>query len=177
MRSIFKSIQMVKEKLDSTIQKQLFSADSEKTILGLKAIKERGNKMYLPMLFDLLLSEPEENVKHEILKLLGSVKKKDAVPIFIAALKNEKYRPLRKKLLTACWQNGLDFTDHLPLFVDCIIEEEWATGFEAFTVVENMKSYPNQEIVHETSSKINRSLPHCNDKKTYFLQEILHMIR
>ena len=168
---------MVKEKLDSNIQKQLFSANSEETISGLQAIKKEGNKLYLPVLFDLLLSNPEKEVESEILKILGSVKKEDTVPVFIAALKDKKYRSLRKKLLTACWQNGLDFRDHLPVFIDCIIEEDWPVGFEAFTVVESMESFPKQEIVQATSASINRAMPRCDDKKKYLLQEILQIIR
>ena len=168
---------MGKEKLNRDVQKKLFSANSEQTISAIQSIKEKGNKLYLPVLFDLLISNPEEEVQKEIYKLLGTIKKRDTVPVFIEALKEEKYRKIRKPLLTACWQNGLDFREYLPVFVQCIIEEDWETGFEAFTIIESMESYPYQEITDETTTLINQSLEHCRGKKQYFLQEILHMIR
>lgn len=168
---------MGKEKLNRDVQKKLFSANSEQTISAVQSIKNEGNKLYLPVLFDLLISNPEEEVQKEILKLLGTIKKHDTVPVFIEALKEEKYRKIRKPLLAACWQNGLDYREYLPVFVQCIIEEDWETGFEAFTVVESMEDYPYQEITDETITLINQSLEKTQDKKHYFLQEILHMIR
>ncbi len=168
---------MGKEKLNRDVQKKLFSANSDQTISAIHSIKYEGNKLYLPVLFDLLISNPEKEVQKEIFTLLGTVKKSDTVPVFIKALKEEKYRKIRKPLLTACWQNGLDFREHLPVFVQCIIEEDWQTGFEAFTVIENMENYPYQEIVDETITLINQSLGNCRDKKEYLLQEILLLIR
>lgn len=168
---------MGKEKLDPEIQKKLFSANPEESVLALKSIQAKGNKLYLPVLFDLLVTNPEPETKNEILKTLGTVKRKDAVPVFIDALQAEKYQTIRKYLLAACWQNGLDFRNHLSLFVDLVIEEDWESGFEAFTVIENMKSYPDQPAVDESIVKINQSIETVSEKKKYFLQEILHMIR
>ncbi len=164
-------------KLDKQIEKDLFSANTNTAISAVKAIKETGNKLYLPILFDLLISEPEEELKSEIKYVLGSVKKRDTVPIFIDALKTKKYKPIRKSLLVACWQNGLDFRNYLPLFVDIIVDEDWETGFEAFTVVENMEQLPEKVIIDETLIKIENALNEITDKKRYFLQEILMMIQ
>ncbi|MFW6257473.1 MAG: HEAT repeat domain-containing protein [Prolixibacteraceae bacterium] len=168
---------MGKEKLNRDVQKKLFSANSDQTISAIHSIKQEGNKLYLPVLFDLLISNPEKEVQAEILTLLGSVKKSDTVPVFIKAIKDEKYRKIRKPLLTACWQNGLDFREYLTVFVQCVIEEDWETGFEAFTVIESMENYPDQEITDETTTLINQSLESCRGKKEYLLQEILLLIR
>lgn len=168
---------MGKEKLDQEIQNKLFSANPEQTISALKSIQEKGNKLYLPILFNLLVSNPEPETKKEILKTLGTVKKNDAVPVFVEALCEKKYQPIRKQLLIACWQNGLDFKEHLPLLIDIIIEEDWESGFEAFTIVENMKTLPEQPVIDEATVKINQSIDTVNEKKQYFLHEILQMIR
>lgn len=168
---------MAKQKLNQDIQKKLFSAQSEQTISALKSIKEEGNKLYLPVLFDLLLTKPEVDVKQEIVKILGTVKFNDTVPIFADAISQPKYHPIRKTLLTACWQNGLDFKNQLPLLVDVVVEDDWETGFEAFTIIDNLKSLPEKEIRDEAVEKINQSLDNTDEKKSYFLQEILVMIR
>lgn len=168
---------MVKQKLNQDIQKKLFSAQPEQTISALNSIKEEGNRHYLPVLFDLLLSDPEEDVKKEIVKILGTVKLNDTVPVFADALNQPKYHPIRKTLLTACWQNGLDFKNQLPLLIDVVIEEDWETGFEAFTIIDNLKNLPEKEIRDEAIEKINHSLDNSDEKKSYFLHEILEIIR
>jgi hypothetical protein len=89
------------------------------------------------------------------------------------AIQNPEYISIRKKIITACWQNGLDYKNQLPVFVDLVIQEEWETGFEAFTVIENMEEYPEREIIDLAVSKIQDALPGTEGKKKYFLQEIL----
>jgi hypothetical protein len=51
--------------------------------------------------------------------------------------------PYQEKITTACWENGLDYKNYFPVFVDIVINEDWETGFEAFTVIENMENYPD----------------------------------
>jgi len=168
---------MRQQKLDQEIQNKLFSANPGQTVSAVKLIQEKGNELHLPMLFDLLLANPENETEKEILKTLGTVKKEEAVPIFIDALQENKYRPIRKKLLVACWQNGLDFKNHVPLLIDLIIEEEWETGFEAFTIIDNMKTLPERPVIDEAVVKINQAIDSVSENKKYFLQEILILIR
>ena len=144
---------MNKEKLDLQVQKDLFSTNLETTFSALKIIKERGNKLYLPILFDLLATNPEYEIKKEIGNILGTIKKADTIPVFIEALQTKRYKSIRKTLLTACWQNGLDYRPFLPLFVELVIDEDWETGFEAFTVIENMENF-EKEIADEAAFKI-----------------------
>jgi len=89
------------------------------------------------------------------------------------ALESPVYMPVRKKLATACWQNGLDYKEYLMVFVKLIIQEEWQTGFEAFTVIENMKHYPEKDIRTQAVEYIKASLKDATGKKLYLLQELL----
>lgn len=164
---------MNKEKLDQNIKAKLFSANSDIVISAINKIKVKGNKHYIPILFDLLLSDLEKEVEKEITNLLETVKVKDTAEIFVQALENEKYKSIRKIILIACWQNGLEYQPYLPVFVDVIIKEEWETAFEAFTVIDNMEFLPEKGIINQTKHKINTALKTATDKKEYFLQEIL----
>ncbi len=167
---------MQKDKLDKNIEANLFSADTGTVVSTLNTLKEHGNVEYLPLLFDLLKSNPEKEVEQEITTILGGLKMSDAVPVLTDALRNPAYLPIRKKLTTACWQNGLDYKDYLPLFVELVINEDWETGFEAFTVIENMKSYPDEKIKKESANKIHEALKDADEQKKYFLHEILTFI-
>lgn len=89
------------------------------------------------------------------------------------AIENDKYKSIRKEILTACWQNGLDFSAFLPVFIDFIIREDWEIAFEAFTVIDNLEYLPGAEIIIISIAKINEALPTATNQNKYFLNEIL----
>ncbi len=161
------------EKLDEQIKKNLFSANTEVVISAIEKVKEKGNKLYIPLLFDLLNSSPEPEIETEIKNLLGTVKDKSTVNSFMRAIEDDKYRKIRKTILTACWQNGLDFSTFLPVFIDLVIHEDWETAFEAFTVIDNFEFLPGAEIINISIAKINEAIPSVTDQNKYFLNEIL----
>jgi hypothetical protein len=164
---------MSTEKIDEQLKKNLFSAKTEVVISAIEAIQKKGNKLYLPVLFDLLNSSPELEIETEIKNLLGTIKDKTSVNSFMRAIEDDKYKRIRKLILTACWQNGLDFSTFLPVFIDLVIYEEWETAFEAFTVIDNLEFLPGAEIINSSITKINAAMPNVTDQQKYFLNEIL----
>lgn len=167
---------MNKEKLNKNIQAELFSTNKNQVISAIKKISEQGNKLYIPVLLDLLLLNQEKEIEKEITKLLGNVKDKATVPVFAEALQTKKYVSIRKTICTACWQNGLHYHEYLPVFVNVIISEDWETGFEAFTVVDNMEFLPSDDLIEKAKRIIAPELKNVSDKKKYFLEEILAKI-
>jgi hypothetical protein len=168
---------MQKNLTDNALKAKLFSADTTLIVEALNTLKDKGNTAYLPLLFELLNTNPEAEVDKEIIFILYNLKIKDAVPVLVEAIQNPKYLPIRKKLTAACWQNGLDYSQFLPVFVDLVINEDWETGFEAFTVIENMENFPDKEITGIAKDKIHKALKDAGDQKKYFLHEILSLIR
>lgn len=164
---------MTAEKIDEKIKEHLFSTDTQVATSAIQKIKSVGNKLYLPLLFDLLNSNPEKEVEDEIKNLLATVKDKSTVESFIHILENEIYKPIWKTVLTTCWQNGLDYSNYTPLFIEMIINEEWEIAFEAFTIVDNLEFLPPQVTIDKSAIKIKKALPTANEQKTYFLNEIL----
>lgn len=166
---------MNKPKISTEIKTKLFSSDTFIVLEALDLLKDKGNKNYMPILFELLLSKPEAEVEKEIIQLLGTIKDKEAVPVFIGALTEDKFKTVRKEILTACWQNGLDFSSGIDIFADIVINDEWEVAFEAFTVIENMEHLPAKDDFKETKLKIARALKSANEQKVYFLEELLRM--
>jgi hypothetical protein len=167
---------MSTEKIDEQLKKNLFSANTEVVISAIEKIKEKGNKLYIPLLFDLLNSAPEHEIETEIKNLLGTVKDKTSVNSFMRAIEDDKFKTIRKIILTACWQNGLDFSTFLPVLIDLVIHEEWETAFEAFTVIDNLEFLPGAEIINYSITKINEAMPKVTDRQKYFLNEIMEKI-
>jgi HEAT repeat protein len=163
-------------KLDEQLQADLFSAKTEVVLHAIETIKEKGNQLYIPVLFDLLNTNPEKEIESAVADLLGSVKEKQSVNSFIRAIEDDKYAQIRKIILAACWQNGLDFSTFIPVFIDVIIADEWETAFEAFTVADNLDFLPSEEIANVSVQKIKLALPNVSEQKQYFLNEILKKI-
>ena len=166
---------MKQQKIDTATRDRLFSANAETVLAAVESLQEKGNKEYLPMLFEILLSAPEAEVKEAILKLLGTVKDKETIPVFIEVLQNEKYKNIRKEIITTCWQNGLDFGNYIGVFADLVITESWEVAFEAFTVIENLEHFPPEEEFKAIRLKIAGALRTADERKQYFLEEILRM--
>lgn len=167
---------MSQAKIDKNTRDKLFSAKPEVVISAVQSLKECGNEKYLPILFELLMTNPEMIVREEILKLLGTIKDKETVPLFAEALQNDKYAKIRKDLTTVCWQNGMDFSMHLNVFTELIITEEWDVAFEAFTLVENLEHFPPEEQLKPIKLRIANALKSANEQKQYFLEELLKMM-
>ena len=167
---------MTSEKIDNKIKENLLSTQPGIVISAINSVKEKGNKLYIQLLFDLLISNPEKEITGEINKLLSTVKDAETRESFIEAITNKKYKSVRKLILTACWQNGLDFSNYLPVFVDVIINDDWENAFEAFTIIDNMESLPEQKTVKEATIKIEAAMENATEQKAYFLQEILAKI-
>lgn len=158
------------------LYKKLFDSDTKSVLSALSRIKEKGNTGSLKLLVSLLNSKPGPEIEKEILFILNNLKAKDAVTEIINSIVNPEYISIRKKLITCCWQNGLDFKNHLPLFADLIIEGDWETAFDAFTVIENMENLPEQKIIDAAAGKIREALKNADDQKKYFLTESLSLI-
>ncbi len=164
---------MKEDKINQQIKQDLFSSRTEVVIEALKKVKQKGNRLYIPLLFDLLVATSEPEVENEINNILGSVKDKQTINSFMRGIEDDKYKGIRKTILTACWQNGLDFSTFLPVFIDLVIDEEWEIAFEAFTVIDSLDMLPGDPIMSLSIEKINKALETATEQKRYFLNEIL----
>ncbi|MCF6356290.1 MAG: hypothetical protein L3J54_00665 [Draconibacterium sp.] len=161
------------EKTDPKIRENLFSNKTEIVVSAINSIEEKGNKSYIPILFDLLNSDPEKEIAEKISKLLATVKDEKTTASFIDAITDEKYRSIRKLILTTCWQNGLNYSNYLPVFIDIIINDDWENAFEAFTIIDNLELLPEQKTVDKAIMKIESAMESATEQKAYFMNEIL----
>jgi hypothetical protein len=150
---------MDNKKVKNNIIQELYANDSTKINHALDEIKQNGNSNYIPLLIDLLHKNEDQVIVDKILKILSEIKHTDAVPELIKAIENEKYASIQEMLVRICWENGLDFTNHFSTFIDILINGDYMTAFEAFTVIENSKgeisSTSADEYISTLSERIN----------------------
>jgi len=155
----------------------LKSTDPKFVLRTVDKIRESGNSFVMEGLIELLHNTELPEIKKSILNLFSELKNKGSIPSIIEAIKNEKYTNERKELVASCWQNGLVFNDYLPVFIDLVINEDFAIAFEAFTVIENMYGRIEDEIIDAEIIKIKNALKNTSEQKAYLLNGLLEVIR
>lgn len=159
------------------ILSNLKSTNSEFVLETLHKVRESGNRLILEGLIDLLHDTEFPEIKKSVLNLLSELKNQESVPSFIAAIGNEKYTSEHKDLVACCWQNGLNYKEYLPFFIDLVINKEFLIAFEAFTVIENMCGRVEDEIIDAEVIKVSEALKNTSEQKAYLLNGLLAIIR
>jgi hypothetical protein len=124
----------------------LNSPDENTVAETIRELRLHGNVDVLPALFSLLFSGRMENLVDEIVNLLNDVKDPHAVPVFMDGIKKYRGKDGFEKLVSACWQCGLDFSPYIDQFIDLVIEEDYYPSLEAFSVIEeNISAMSSQQ--------------------------------
>ena len=160
---------------NKTIDK-LNSENSNTAIQAISELKETGNAHYVPVLIELLHSTNNPEIKSNITLLLAELKQSDAIPLIIDAIENKKYANELKQLVSACWENGMDYSLHLPLFIDLVIEHNLNVAFEAYTVITNMSGKISQAIAEKESRKLKEAMLVANSQKKELMHDLLDFL-
>lgn len=155
---------------------QLKTGNPETIDQTIEEIGETGDSSFIVLLTAFLHQTDEPELKNKILKLLGELKHSDAVDQLIHVIQDPIYKNEQSALVACCWENGLNYSQYLPFFADLVIEEEFETAFEAFTVIENMYGKIDKSVEIQILDKINLALATANEQKNYLLKGLLKII-
>lgn len=152
------------------------TANQELIDHALDEIKGKGDHTYITPLIELLHQNLTLEFREKIFLIFVDLKNEDSVDQLVYNLKIEKDLNILERLVAACWQNGLNFSKHLPYFVELVINEEFQIAFEAFTVIENMYGKIEGDIEVMLIDKLNACLPDAEENKMYLLKGLLEII-
>ena len=168
---------MVNDPKSQEILNNLKSTDTDFVLETIEKIRESGNRLIMEGIVDLLHNTQIPEIKKSILNLLSELKSKESIPLLLEAIKNEKYLAERKELVACCWQNGLNYNEYFPVFIDLVINHSFLIAFEAFTVIENMYGVISDEVIDQEIAKINNALQQADEEKAYLLRGLVTIIR
>ena len=154
----------------------LLSTNQQIVDQTLEEIRESGSSKLLPYIIDLLHVSDNEEIKVKANKILTELKQTDSVPIIMEAIHNEKYLQEQELLVRSCWENGLDFTPHLPDFIDLVVHGNYMTAFEAFTVIENLESNISVEETEKMISILQKGLSFASKEKQVLIRELIQLL-
>lgn len=161
---------------NQNILKGLQSADSIRVIETLEELRISGKVSDIPFLIELLHLNPEPEIKSKIIDLFANLKESDAIPLIVEAIQNQKYAPELKELVACCWENGLDYSNYLSIFVNLLIESDFVVAFEAYTVIVNMIAKIEQSKIDSEIGRLENAIHIATDQKKELMREVVDFL-
>jgi uncharacterized protein YjgD (DUF1641 family) len=158
------------------ILKGLESADSLKVIDTIEELRNSGKASDIPLLVELLHLTQNPEIKSKITGLFANLKESDTIPQIIEAIQNQKYSPELKELVACCWENGLDYSNYLSLFVGLLIDNEFEIAFEAYTVIMNLETRIDQKIIDQQIDLLEQTLSSAPEQKRQLVLDVIDFL-
>ena len=160
----------------NNILQGLQSADSLKVIEILEDLRVSGKVSDIPILIELLHLTQNPEIKSKITSLFANLKESDAIPLIIEAIQNQKYAPDLQKLVSSCWENGMDYSKYLSLFVGLLIENDFRVAFEAYTVITNTITKIDQAKIDQEIDRLEKALPASVEEKRALILDVIDFL-
>jgi hypothetical protein len=126
---------IVKELLDEDAfdPKKLFNEEEYSTLI----IKRDGFNKKENSAADLIEGLLEKEItRQESEEIFLKLKENNSVELMVDAIKKAQRTEEKTILTAACWETGLDFTNHFLFFVELACYDNFLLAMEALTVVE-----------------------------------------
>jgi aryl carrier-like protein len=154
----------------------LQSEDSIKVIETLEELRVSGKVSDIPMLVEILHLTQNPEIKSKVAELFANLKESDAIPLIVEAIQNQKYAPELKELVSSCWENGLDYSNYLSLFIGLLIDCDFLIAFEAYTVIMNTISKIDQTKIDMEIDRLEKALPTTEEHKRQLILDVIDFL-
>ena len=153
-------------------QRKLFSSKTNEVLESLNAIQNNGYPEIIPDIIKVYVENENEEIKQNALFILNNLKEKESVSYFMDGLKFSENSDLRVNVISACWQNGLDFSSYIPTFLNILTEENIETAIEAYSVIESNIPLLSEDHLLELRKKTEELSLQPNSRNIELLLEV-----
>src|SRR5512133_2731355 len=153
------------------------SANPARMIQAVYEVRNSGSVNMIPVLFAQLNSKTDPRVKTEIIRLISELKTQNAAPIIAGQLAEHEYGDVLDEIVAACWQSGLDFSNHLKVFAALFAKGNYKTALEAFTVIEESIINATDKEVIEFRHYLTEIEKGINDEKMPLFIELKKVVQ
>lgn len=150
--------------------------DDKLVLESIEKLRSKGNINDLPTILDYLLDPSNPEIEKALYSFIYDIKDPKAVEPIIAAIQNDKYLTIQKKLIEMCWQSSLKFAKHIGVFVDLLIKGDFEIAFEALTVIENMEESLDSKSKEQEMAKLKDAISTVSEDRKTWLHEAFHII-
>ncbi len=135
-----------------------------------KKEQKKFTKKAISNLVDLLSGLSNKHLKEDVLSVL---RKEDGKDILLEALSEAKDEKQVIALTAACWESGLDFSEHISFFITLALAHDPEICIEVLSVIQEMKGKIGKDILEEQRSRVRKGIEAASSGKQLILQEIL----
>jgi hypothetical protein len=164
-------------KKNASLIAELFSTDPAKVGAALEKIPEKGDSsVIVPLLKTYRAWEHEEEIRKQIAKILFELKTEAAIPELIAALDDPDFEEHRAFLISVFWNAGIFPVAHIDVLVRHAIKGDYMVALEVLTVVENIDTKMDPEMLQNAMFDIDEYIEMYPDDAHIELLEELNQI-
>jgi hypothetical protein len=125
---------------------------------------------------DAIISLMDEHISREDKEdKLKIIKEKKLNHLLLKAIAEAETNEDKARLLSICWESGLDFSNDFLFFVENALHDDYMISLEAHTVAVNMDELKNEELLTKAILLIdnhkNAGTAVANDLKSFILSK------
>jgi hypothetical protein len=169
-----------KNKKVSALVADLKSGNQEKILGAIKSLQAHGDVSVLEPMVEILLQEKDSKIGQTIINFLSDLKDSGSAEIMIEIIKNDKFIPLRKELLTTVWSSKVDYSYYLAEFVAMAVDGDFMEALDCLTILENLEGPFEERHILEAQLHLKDYLENresTNDQKAQIMSEIALLIK
>ena len=168
---------MEQRKLNNEIIRRLRSDKAVMVIPVLNHLRQSVHvSAYLNEILNLLYRTSDDNTRREISLFLSDIKDPASIPPIIEALNNNSYKPVWNIITAACWQSGLDYSKNVDTFIRLLLEEDYMTALEAFSVIEQSFPHVEEKDLKSYRQKLIDGLKVVDKEKAPLVREMIKIM-
>lgn len=144
----------------------------------LEQIRLHGSLQQLPRIVEVLRSSTDYGITRAATSLLADIKDQAVIPLMMDQLALDENQPVRKELIQACWESGLNYEAHLMVFAHLFITEPYEVALEAFTLIENtcLDHQVQEDKKKELAARIKSLVLDLSSDKQNLAMELIHVL-
>ncbi len=167
----------VKELLDDETQDPKKYFDKEKYNTLTISLNNDEGITFKDSDIDIVIELLDENISREEREdKLKQVKENKLNDLLIKAVKQAETNEDRAKLLSICWESGLDFKDEFLFFVEQALSDDYMVSLEAYTVAVTIEELNDEAVLTKAILMIDNSntanLQTKEDLKSFILSKL-----
>jgi predicted Zn-ribbon and HTH transcriptional regulator len=155
----------------------LKSSDSLKITEALKFVRESGDNKLLEQVLIILRDTDNSDIRLEVINLINDLRNKDCKSVIFNALNDDTYALVHKYIISSCWQNAIDFSDDIMLFIDMLPSADFETAIEIFSVVDNFIEEITEDDKQKILELLNKTSESVDENKQALLLELQKLIK
>lgn len=164
------------EKKDRKILERLQSDNIRIVKDTIDEISKKDEIKYLDDIFGLYHSDQDLEIKKSIHELIKNMKSSGTTAQIIGLINSMNRTEDMNMLIAACWQSTLDFSHYLHDFVNYIINGDYETILESFTVIENSVKQIDTETADKEIERLKTHMHQSGQDKKNLIVEIIKLL-